>query len=64
MESPSSPCAIRSPNMPLLANSASTWIAFQSPLSAAKLTMSASVMVRPALVTVSPTLNSSKYSPR
>ena len=26
MESPSSPCAIRSPNMLLLANSASAWI--------------------------------------
>ena len=47
---------MRSPNMPAFAYSASTWIGFQSPLSAAKFTMSDSVTVRPCVVAVSPML--------
>src|SRR5690606_31346462 len=57
------PWATRWPNMCPLLYSASVWIKFQSPDSAAKLTTSVSVMVRPALTTLSPGENSSKWSP-
>src|SRR4030042_1801281 len=63
IDNPSSPWATRWPNGAWRAYSASLWIAFQSPLSEAKATTSASVTVRPALVIDWPTSNSSKYKP-
>ena len=56
----SRPWAIRSPKGVFLANSASTWSGYQSPLKAAKLTMSASVMVLPLVSILSQTEKSSK----
>ena len=54
------PCAIRSPNIVFDAHSASTCSGYVSHVSAAKLTMSASVIVRPLVVNESPTSRSSR----
>src|SRR5215471_955103 len=54
---------MRWPNGPRAASSLFVWISFQSPVSAAKFTISVSVIVRPAELDSWPDSNSSKYFP-
>ena len=63
-DKPNMPCAMRSPNIVVLPNSASVCMGFVSHVNAAKFTMSASVIVRAGEMISCPTWNSSKYLPR
>src|SRR5262249_29724471 len=61
IENTANPWAIGRRKAVVLANSWSMWIGLKSPLKPAKLTMSASVIVRPPEVHSWPTSRSSKY---